>query len=83
MNLNVKSLRAIALAAVISTTSAFAQQAATPPPHSEMMPGKIAGMGVQSMKMMAMQEQMMADIKARDAKMDLKVAAMNTANNEM
>jgi hypothetical protein len=50
MDLNVKSLRVIALAAVIGTTSALAQQAAAPPPHSEMMAGKMAGMGDQSMQ---------------------------------
>ena len=44
-----------------------------------MMSGKMAGMGDQSMQMMAMHEQMMADMKAMDAKMDLKVAAMNAA----
>jgi hypothetical protein len=79
MNLNLKSLRAIALVAVIGTTSAFAQQAVTPPPHSGMMQDKMAGKGDQSKKMMAMREKMMADMKAMDAKMDLKVAAMNAA----
>ena len=79
MNLNVKSLRVIALAVVIGTTSALAQQAVAPPPHSEMKSGELAGMGGQSMQMMAMHEQMMADMKAMDAKMDLKVAAMNAA----
>ena len=79
MNLNVKSLRVIALAVVIGTTSALAQQAVAPPPHSEMKSGELAGMGGQSMQMMAMHEQMMADMKAMDARMDLKVAAMNAA----
>ena len=79
MNLNVKSLRVIVLAVVIGTTSALAQQAVAPPPHSEMKSGELAGMGGQSMQMMAMHEQMMADMKAMDAKMDLKVAAMNAA----
>ena len=64
---------------VIGTTSAFAQQAVAPPPHSKMMSGKMAGKGDQSMQMMAMHEQMMADMKAMDAKMDVKVAAMNAA----
>ncbi len=77
MKLNVKSLRVIALATVIGTTAALAQEAAAPPPRSEAMPGKMAGMGGQSTKMMAMREKMMADMKAMDAKMDLKVAAMN------
>ena len=79
MNLNVKSLRVIALAVVIGTTSALAQQAVAPPAHSEMKSGELAGMGGQSMQMMAMHEQMMADMKAMDARMDLKVAAMNAA----
>jgi hypothetical protein len=79
MNLNLKSLRAIALVAVIGTTSVFAQQAVAPPPHSGMMQDKMAGKGDQSKKMMAMREKMMADMKAMDAKMDLKVTAMNTA----
>jgi len=78
MNLNVKSLRAIALAAVIGTTTALAQEAAPPAPHGD-MPGKMAGMNHQRTKMMAMREKMMADKKAMDAKMDLKVAAMNAA----
>jgi 2-polyprenyl-3-methyl-5-hydroxy-6-metoxy-1,4-benzoquinol methylase len=44
-----------------------------------MMQDKMAGMGDQSTKMMAMREKMMADMKANDARMDLKVAAMNAA----
>jgi hypothetical protein len=79
MNLNLKSLRAIALVAVVATTSAFAQQAVAPPPQSGMMQDKMAGKGDQSTKMMAMREKMMADMKANQEKMDLKVAAMNAA----
>ena len=79
MNLNVKSLRAFALATVIGSTTALAQEAATPSPQSKMMQGKMAGMGDQHAKMMAMHEKMMADKKAMDAKMDQKVAAMNAA----
>jgi hypothetical protein len=79
MKLNMRSLRAMTLAAVLGTASAMAQDAAQPPPHNEMMPGKMAGMGDQSMPMMAMHEKMMADMKAMDARMDLKVAAMNAA----
>ncbi len=75
MNLNVKSLRAIGLAFAIGTTGALAQETTAPPPHSEMM----AGMGAKQMQMMAMHEQMMADMKAMDAKMDVKVADMNAA----
>ena len=65
--------------AVIGTTSAFAQQAVAPPPQSGMMQNKMAGMGDQSTKMMTMREKMMTDMKTLDAKMDLKVTAMNTA----
>jgi hypothetical protein len=79
MNLNVKSLRVIALAAAIATTGALAQEPVAPAPHRETMSGKMAGMADQSMQMMAMHEQMMVDMKAMDAKMDLKVAAMNAA----
>jgi hypothetical protein len=79
MNLNLKSLRAVALVVVIGTSSAFAQQAVTPPPQSGMMQDKMAGEGHQSTKMTAMREKMMADMKANQAKMDLKVAAMNSA----
>jgi len=79
MNLNVKSLRVIALATVIGTTTALAQEPAAPPAHSEKMRGKMAGMSGQRTKMMAMREKMMVDKKAMDAKMDLKVAAMNAA----
>jgi hypothetical protein len=79
MNLNLKSLRAVALVVVIGTSSAFAQQAVTPPPQSGMMQDKMAGKGDQSTKMTAMREKMMADMKAMGAKMDVKVAAMNAA----
>jgi hypothetical protein len=79
MNLNLKSLRTVALVVVIGTSSAFAQQAVTPPPQSRTMQDKMAGMGDQSAKMMAMREKMKADMKSMDAKMDVKVAAMNAA----
>jgi len=79
MNLNLKSLRAVALVAVIGTTSAFAQQAVTPPPQSGMMQDKMGSKGDQSMNMKARREKMMADMKTMDAKMDVKVAAMNAA----
>jgi len=78
MQLNLKSLLVIALGAVLGTASAIAQEATVPPPQSETS-GKMAGMGDQSMQMMAMHEKMMADMKASGAKMDLKVAAMNAA----
>lgn len=76
MQLNLKSLLVIALGAVLGNASAIAQEAAVPPPQSKTS-GKMAGMGDQSMQMMAMHEKMMADMKASGAKMDLKVAAMN------
>jgi hypothetical protein len=79
MNLNVKSLRAMALATVIGTMTALGQPPAAPPAHNEMMRGKMAGMSAQRTKMMAMREKMMADMKANGAKMDLKVGAMNAA----
>jgi hypothetical protein len=79
MDLNMNSFRVIAFAVAIGTTGAFAQEPAAPPPHSEMMSGKMAGMGDKSMPMMAMHEKMMADMKAMDAQMDAKVAAMNAA----
>jgi hypothetical protein len=79
MNLHLKGLWAVALVVVIGTTSAFAQQAGTPSPQSGMMQGKMAGKGAQSTKMLAMREKMMADRKANQAKMDVKIAAMNAA----
>jgi hypothetical protein len=81
MKLNLKSLRAVALVVGIGTMSAFAQQAATPPAQSGTMQGKMASKGDQSAKMKAMHAKMMADMKANSAKMDLKVAAMNAADN--
>jgi len=79
MNLNFKGLRAIALATLIGTTTALSQDAGAPQQHGKMMPGKMSGMSNQHTKMMAMHEKMMADKKAMDAKMDMKVAAMNSA----
>ena len=79
MDLNLKSLRAVALVAVVGTMSVFAQQAVAPPPQSGMMQDKMADKGDQSTKMMAMREKMMAEMKANQATMDLKVAAMNAA----
>jgi len=79
MNLNIKSLPLFAFAIVIGTTTALAQEAAAPSQHGKMMQGKMSGMSDQRTKMMAMREKMMADKKTMDAKMDLKVAAMNAA----
>jgi hypothetical protein len=75
----VKTLQAIGLAVVFGTAGALAQVGTPPPQYGEMTSGKMAGMGDQKMQMMAMHEQMMADTKAMDAKMDLKVAEMNAA----
>ncbi|MDQ2842224.1 MAG: hypothetical protein M3Y72_14520 [Acidobacteriota bacterium] len=80
MNLNLKGLRAVALVAVIGITSALAQQAVTPSQQGGMMQKKMAAKGSQSAKMKAMREKMMADMKANQATMDMKVAAMNAAN---
>jgi hypothetical protein len=80
MNLNLKVLRAVALVVVIGTTSALAQQAVTPSQQGGMMQKKMAAKGSQSAKMKAMREKMMADMKANNATMDMKVAAMNAAD---
>jgi hypothetical protein len=79
MIFTLKYLRVVALVVAIGSPSAFAQQAVIAPPQSTMMQDNLAGKGDQSTKMMAMRERMMADMKANQAKMDVKVAAMNTA----
>lgn len=61
-------LAAVALAAALMASSAFAQESES---QAGMQPG--------NMQMMAMHNQMMADMKAMDASLDLKVAAMNAA----
>lgn len=82
MKLNVKVLTLIALAAALGTTGALAQQNQPKPAkpsggaQSAMMGGKMAD---QCKQMMAMHNQMMADMKAMDASLDQKVAAMNAA----
>ncbi len=79
MNLNLKSLLVLTLTTAVVTTTALAQQPSAPQEHGKMMSGKMAGMGDQHTKMMAMHDKMMADKKAMDAKMDQKVATMNAA----
>lgn len=72
----------IAVAAVLTTSSAFAQQstpkAGTPPGsgQSAMMSGS---MGEQCKQMMAMHSKTMTEMKAMNASLDQKVAAMNAA----
>lgn len=75
-------LPVLALAAALTASGALAQQSqpkARKQPasgHSGMMSGKT---GDQCKQMMAMHSQMMADMKAMDASLDQKVAAMNAA----
>ena len=82
MKLNGKVLPLIALAAVLATTGALAQQnqpkLAKPSggAQSAMMGGNMAD---QCKQMMAMHNRMMADMKAMDASLEQKVAAMNAS----
>lgn len=72
----------LAIAVALATGGAFAQQSQPGPGNqagsgrSGMMSGN---MGDQCKQMMAMHTQMMADMKAMDASLDQKVAAMNVA----
>jgi hypothetical protein len=68
---------AVVFAAALMANGAFAQQSE---PKAGMPPGSGAG-GMMSgnPQMMAMHEKMMAEMKAMDASLDLKVAAMNAA----
>jgi hypothetical protein len=59
---------AVAFAATLMASSAFAQESESK-----------AGMPPGNMQMMAMHNQMMAEMKAMDASLDLKVATMNAA----
>ena len=61
-------LGTIAFAAALMASGAFAQEGESK-----------AGMPPGNMQMMAMHNQMMAEMKAMDASLDLKVAAMNAA----
>lgn len=72
----------LAIAAALATSAALAQQSQPKPGKqavsspSGMMSGN---MGDRCKQMMAMHTQMMADMKAMDASLDQKVAAMNVA----
>ena len=66
--MKVRILGTIALAAALMANGAFAQKNESK-----------AGMPQGNMQMMAMHNQMMAEMKAMDANLDLKVAAMNAA----
>ena len=73
-------LRSAALGAVLMAGSGLAQ-------HNEPQAGGPAGNGTGMMngnmhEMMAMHSQMMADMKAMDASLDQKVAAMNAARGQ-
>jgi hypothetical protein len=78
VSLSIKVLPLIALAAAVGATGALAQknepQPVKPPggPHSAMMADHCK-------QMMAMHEQMAADMKAMDAKLEQMVAIMNAA----
>ena len=78
VNVRVRVLPLIVLAAALGATCALAQknepQPVKPPggPHSAMMADHCK-------QMMAMHEQMAADMKAMDAKLEQKVAGMNAA----
>jgi hypothetical protein len=68
---------AVVFAAVLMANGAFAQDSE---PKAGMQPGGgQSGMMSGNPQMMAMHNQMMADMKAMDASLDLKVAAMNAA----
>jgi hypothetical protein len=68
---------AVILAAVLMASGAFAQESES---KAGMPPGGgQSGMMSGNPQMMAMHSQMMAEMKAMDARLDLKVAAMNAA----
>ena len=67
---------AVAFAAALMASGAFAQEGES---KTGMPPGGGQGMMSGNPQMMAMHNQMMADMKAMDASLDLKVAAMNAA----
>ena len=68
----------LAMAVALAAGSALAQQAAEHPPagHAGMMKGGDKG------DMMAMHSEMMTDMKAMDARLDQKLAAMNEAKDK-
>lgn len=75
-------LAVIALAVALTTVGVFAQQSQ---PNAGQQPGRgqsgmmSGNMGDRCKQMMAMHNQMMADMKTMDASLDQKVAAMNAA----
>jgi hypothetical protein len=77
MKPNVRFLTLIALAAALGMTGALAQQ--NPPKPAKLSRDAQSAMTDQCKDMMAMHNQMAADMKAMDAKLDLKVAAMDAA----
>jgi len=83
--MKLKVLALIALAAALGTTGALAQQ--NQPKPAEPSAGAQSAMmgpemGDRCKQMMAMHNQMMADMKAMDASLDQKVAAMNAATGK-
>ena len=81
-----RAVPVLAIAAALTTSGALAQQSQAKPGrqtdsgHSGMM---TANMGDQCKQMMTMHNQMMADMKAMDAGLDQKVAAMNAAKGNV
>ena len=69
-----RTLTALAIAVAFMATGTLAQQGA-PPAAAHGQGGMMGG----NPQMMAMHEKMMADMKAMDATLDMKVAAMNAA----
>ena len=72
-----RTLTALAIAVAFMASATFAQQGA-PPAAAQAHSGQ-GGMMGGNPQMMAMHEKMMADMKAMDATLDMKVAAMNAA----
>ena len=70
-----RMLTALAIAVAFMATGTLAQQGAPPAAAHSGQGGMMGG----NPQMMAMHEKMMADMKAMDATLDMKVAAMNAA----
>jgi len=82
MKWKLRILPLIGLVALLGTTGALAQQSQTKiaKPSGGAQSGMMTGnMAEKCKQMMAMHNQMMADMKAMDAKLDQKVAAMNAS----
>lgn len=81
MRLEMKVLPVIALFVALGSAGALAQSSPMPQggTHESMMGGKMSEMGDSGGQMMAMHEQMMAEMKAGDARLDGKIDAMNAA----